>query len=386
MRILMVSMKSIHFERWTNQLKDSGHEVFWFDVNDGGRTSKLPWVTQITGWKKGFLKKRGRTFLKKYVPNLHRWLSNTFDTPVEKAFEQTLKEVQPDVVHSFVLYISCVPILEVMQQHPKLPWIYSSWGSDLYYFKEIETYRRDIERVLPRIDYLFTDCARDQQLAKDMGFQGTSLGVFPGGGGYDFQQMNPLIKPFSERQLILVKGYQGRSGRAIPVLKALQALEDKLKPYKIVVFGADTEVVDFIRNTGIANHLPLQVYSREDFLPHQEILSLMGQAMLYIGNSNSDGMPNTVLEAICMGAFPIQSNPGGVSEEVIEAEMNGLLIEKVEDVGHIANQIEKTLADEKMRAHAYAHNLEIVKPCYEIGRIRASVLKQYDLVKQKLNN
>jgi hypothetical protein len=40
------------------------------------------------------------------------------------------------------------------------------------------------------------------------------------------------------------------------------------------------------------------------------------QSVLHIGNSISDGMPNALLEAMGMGAFSIQSNPGKVSEEV----------------------------------------------------------------------
>ena len=65
MRILMVSMQSIHFTRWTNQLKDSGFDVFWFDINDAGYNSNLSWVNQITGWKKRFLKVKRKIFFKK---------------------------------------------------------------------------------------------------------------------------------------------------------------------------------------------------------------------------------------------------------------------------------------------------------------------------------
>ena len=32
MKILMVSMPTLHFFRWSNQLKDVGHEVYWFDI------------------------------------------------------------------------------------------------------------------------------------------------------------------------------------------------------------------------------------------------------------------------------------------------------------------------------------------------------------------
>ena len=30
----MVSMSSLHFILWVDQLKDSDHEIFWFGIND----------------------------------------------------------------------------------------------------------------------------------------------------------------------------------------------------------------------------------------------------------------------------------------------------------------------------------------------------------------
>ena len=76
-------------------------------------------------------------------------------------------------------------------------------------------------------------------------------------------------------------------------------------------------VIDYIKN----NNLPYVVYDRHG-LSHSDILTIMGKSLLYIGNSISDGMPNTLLEAIVMGAFPIQSNPGKVTEEIIEHKMS----------------------------------------------------------------
>ena len=69
----------------------------------------------------------------------------------------------------------------------------------------------------------------------------------------------------------------------------------------------------------------------------------MGKSLIYIGNSNSDGMPNTMLEAIFMGAFPIQSNPGGATAELIQNGVNGLLIEDCEDMEDIKRLILKAL-------------------------------------------
>ena len=137
MKILMVSMNNLHFRRWSDQLRNSGHEVFWFDILDQGYAPSLEWMTQITGWKKGFLKTRGRTFLKRKLPKIYYWLSKNFDHKAEEAFEKALVNFQPDVVHSFALYISCTPIIQVMERFTRLKWIYSSWGSDLYYFRQL---------------------------------------------------------------------------------------------------------------------------------------------------------------------------------------------------------------------------------------------------------
>ena len=46
-----------------------------------------------------------------------------------------------------------------------------------------------------------------------------------------------------------------------------------------------------------------------EYLPQDELMKLIGKSLIYIGNSISDGMPNTLLEAIVMGVFRIQSNP-----------------------------------------------------------------------------
>jgi glycosyltransferase involved in cell wall biosynthesis len=345
-------MNSIHFRRWVSQLEDSDHEVFWFDIKDQGYITSLSWVHQVTGWKKGFLKRRGRTFLKKRLPKIYTVLEKKYDYKVENAFAKAIQEIQPDIIHSFALYISCTPILEVMKRYIKVPWLYSSWGSDLYYFQNIPEYLKDIKAVLPRVTHLMTDCLRDEIIARKHGFRGEYCGVFPGGGGFDLNQMKPWILEVKERTTILVKGYQGRSGRAIEVLNALEGMKEYLNAYQIVVFGAAPEVVNFCKNS----LLDIEVHR---LLKHQEVLKLMGQALIYIGNSNSDGMPNTLLEAICMGALPIQSNPGGATEEMIDDGINGFLIEDPLDVLEMQKTFKKALLNEAVVESAFNKNQEI---------------------------
>ena len=377
MRILMVSMNSIHFQRWTNQLKGSGHEVFWFDIKDGAKVPGLSWVRTYQGWKQKIQNIKGRHFIKNKFPKLYKVLEN--DT--SKAFEKVLLEVQPDVVHSFVLYISCTPILDVMRKYSAIKWIYSSWGSDLYHFKNIPEYRRDIEKVLPRLNYLFTDCKRDVDLAIDFGFKGKLLGTFPGGGGYDFLISDRYIKsPVLDRNVILIKGYQGRSGRAIEVLKAIEQLVTELLDYKVVVFGADIEVDTYITNNKYLQKLDITVHVKDKFLPHNTILELMGLSKIYIGNSESDGMPNTLLEAIIQGAFPIQSNPGGVTEEIIVNNKNGLLIQDSNCIEDIKQQILIAIKNLVLIERAFNINQNSIKPKFEVSYIKTQVLKAYNSI------
>lgn len=277
------------------------------------------------------------------------------------------------MVHSFALYVACAPIIKVMENHPDVPWVYSSWGSDLYYFQNLPAYLKDIKRVLARVNYLFADCKRDVTIAKKQGFMGTVLGVLPGGGGLPLKTLQPYKQPLEKRRIVLIKGYQGRSGRAINVLKAISQLKTSLAPYRILVFGAAGELMQFVDHSNLKNWTNLECFGT---LPQHELLKLMGQSLVYIGNSNSDGMPNTLLETMCMGAFPIQSNPGGASEKVVEHGKNGLLIQDCENVEAIKSLLLQGLKDFGLMHRAYTINQKLSRR-FEFNAIKQQVLSKY---------
>lgn len=378
MKILMVSMPTLHFFRWTEQLKEAGHEVYWFDIVDGGqKVERITWVHQIVGWKLRW-NFPGRSYLKANFPKVYSLLQRMNERSTAVIFEKTLEKLKPDVVHSFALYVACAPIIEVMKNHANIKWVYSSWGSDLYYFQQKKTYLVDIKKVLPRVDYLFTDCKRDHHLAMKYGFKGMFLGVFPGGGGFDLDELNKFMMPFKNRKIVLIKGYQGRSGRAIEVLKAVEQIQTQLKPFEIVIFGADLDVFDYVKESQLTNWDNISVIGK---VSHIEVLKLMGQSLIYIGNSNSDGIPNTLLEAICMGAFPVQSNPGSVTEEVIENGVNGLLIEDCENNYEVKQVLLKCLFDDSLIKRAFEMNQNEVKKKLNRYDIQFKVCNIYSTLK-----
>ena len=368
-------MPSLHFFRWTEQLKDAGHEIYWFDVTDGGtKVERISWVYQIVGWKLKW-QYPGRYFIKNKFPKVYDFLQQFNENKTAEIFEQKLLEIQPDVVHSFAMYVSCSPILSVMQKYPTIKWCYSSWGSDLFYFQNQSSYLKDIKAVLLRINYLFSDCYRDFEIAKKYGFDGKFLGVFPGGGGFLLDEMENYSMPFEDRNTILIKGFQGRSGKALVVLNAISQLEKELEKYKTVIFGTDKEVIQYFYKSKLATWSNASIFGK---MTHLEVLKLMGSSLIYIGNSNSDGIPNTMLEAICMHVFPIQSNPGGVTQEIITHKKNGLLIEDCENVGEIIANLKWAIINEiKDMVH---YNSNEIRFTLDYNYIKEKVIKEYEFM------
>src|SRR5690606_30458308 len=120
-------------------------------------------------------------------------------------------------------------------------------------------------------------------------------------------------------------------------------------------------------------------------IPELEVLKLMGESLIYIGNSISDGMPNTLLESIIMGTFPIQSNPGGATAEIIEHKRNGFLIENPIDVNEIKSLILNAINDKVFLGQAVEYNFKQIKPKLEREFVKQEVLKKYSLVEKAIN-
>ncbi len=380
MKILMVSIFAPHFFNWSEQLRDSGHEAYWLDVYDSNtKVEKIDFVHQIVGWRYK-IDYPGRYFLKSKAPGITSLINKINERNLNSFLEKKILEIQPDVVHSFVMYLATAPIASVMKKFPKINWIYSSWGSDLFYYRRLEEERIAMKETFPWLNYMFADCNRDHKIAVENGFKGAFLGKFPGGGGFDFKKTDPLMQPINDRKTILIKGYQGLHGRCISVLKALEGLKKELKEFRILVFGANEEVMNFTVQSGLKNWSNFQILEK---ISHAAVMKLMGESLMYIGNSLSDGTPNTLLEAIVMGTFPIQSNPGSATAELIENGKNGLLIENPLDEKEIENIIRFSVAHQKeLIWPGIEFNLENIKPTLERERIKREVLKKYALVEE----
>lgn len=371
-KILFVAMPSVHFIRWIENLDTSSYELYWFDIlNRPDINTNFPLI-KISNWNKKYAFK-GYTFLKRHFPYLHKKAANYLYHSVEKSFEKWLLKINPDIVHSFEMQSCSYPILPVLQKHKDAKWLYSCWGSDIFYYQNSNDHLSKIKQVLKRINYLHTDCERDYMLAKTHGFKGEFKGVIPGGAGYNLNQYNDLKLPISERKIILVKGYQNHFGRALFVAKALQNLQLN-NQFEIIIFGADSEVEEYCNK----HNLSWEVHKKGK-LSHMQIMELMGKAYLYIGNNISDGMPNTLLEAIVMGAIPIQSNPGSATAEIIKHGENGFLIENPENINQIEMVIKEALSEKFNFEKALEMNNKIANERLEYKTIQKKINQLYSI-------
>lgn len=374
-------MASAHFFNWISQLEGTHHEIYWLDVYDSGnKVKKIDFVHQFVGWRYKW-DFPARHYLKGNFPKVYSVISKFNEVKLEKMFESTLEQVKPDVVHSFNFQSAAIPLISVMKRR-QIKWICSSWGSDIFYYSSIKSELKELESLCSKIDYLFTDCKREYKQSLKHGFKGKFLGVFPGRGGFLTKELRQEIN-FNERKdhkTIIVKGNDGVFGRSHTVLKALSLIKPKICDWKIVVFGCSEITRNYIKT--LFNSKEIDVYGQ---ISHQLIIKLMGNATIYIGNSISDGMPNTLYEAIVMDVFPIQSNPGEATSEIISNNFNGLLIENPNDTKSISELILKATGSYKLINNAIIFNRENIIPSIERNFIRKKVINRYNSIELDLS-
>ena len=85
----------------------------------------------------------------------------------------------------------------------------------------------------------------------------------------------------------------------------LERFADQLRDYTVVLFSVGAQPRARAIKLAQAGTLDVKVI---DWAPHDEILRQFGRARLYLGISISDAISTSVLEAMSMGAFPIQTD------------------------------------------------------------------------------
>jgi glycosyltransferase involved in cell wall biosynthesis len=135
-------------------------------------------------------------------------------------------------------------------------------------------------------------------------------------------------------------------------LRAIERCADILAGYEVVIYSASKEVLIaaelFSKSTGVQTTIIPKGTS------HHEILKLHGKARISIGLSISDAISTSLLEAVVMGSFPIQSWTS-CGNEWIEDGKTGILVPP-DDPDVVENAIRKALTDDNLVNNAADKN------------------------------
>ncbi len=389
MRILFVAIpNSIHVARWISQIADQSWDIHLVASNESARVHK--YFKDITIHQILYFKQeidasvkvkglpvpgnswygRGKRFLNKIDPHYR-----------SHHLKRIIQKIKPDIIHSSEIQKAGYLTADVYQQFDRdtFPlWIVENWGSDIYLYGRLPEHVDRIKYVMASCDYYHCECHRDVALAKEFGFQGEVLPVFPVSGGFDIKWMRSLIQDqkTSDRRLIALKGYQNWAGRALSGLRAIELCADILKEYKIVVYMANDDVILAARLIAQSTGLDFEFESNN--WTHEEILRMHGSARISIGLSISDAISTSLLEAMIMGSFPIQSDTGCGDEWITDGE-NGILVEP-NSPEEIASAIRRTIADDEMVNNAAKINMKLAEENLDISIVKPKAIDMYQKI------
>lgn len=137
------------------------------------------------------------------------------------------------------------------------------------------------------------------------------------------------------------------------LIRAFAQTADKFPEYKLTIFG------DGENRTKLEALIAKEGLSERVFLPGvtADVAGDIERAALFVLTSNTEGMPNTLLEAMALGLTVISTDcPCGGPRELITQGKNGLLI-PVGDIKALADAMDKVLSNpaeaEKMGRNAW---------------------------------
>ena len=294
-----------------------------------------------------------------------------------KLLATEINSFQPDFVHVMETqhsgYLTDRALARVRKK-PKI--VLSIWGSDLFWFQRFTSHKSRIESILKKVDYLITECHRDEELAKSLGFLGSCIYGVPASGGFSLKEADvteSYVAP-SLRKTIAIKGYSGFVGLGPMALKTLKRVSHLLSDYSIVVFSANWKTRLIAQIVRLQTGLQIEIRMKHSQTP-AEMRSLFLSSRIVIGVSKSDGLPATIKEAAFFGAFPVQTDTS-CAGEWFENGVSILLV-SADSSESLEQALIRSLKDDRLVDTAARINFEIAKSRMNAESVRSKISALY---------
>ena len=387
--VIIAMLESIHTARWLNQLDNVKFDIYLYPSFSDGCIRIHPSLEQKSNFKyinkyyktHFYLKKNNLANLSQFLYFKYYNICNFFIKDFnKKIIANFINQVKPDLIHTLETQKAGYFYLDLLKNFIKIntKWWHTNWGSDFYIFGKIELHKNKIVKILENCDYYSCECLRDIELAKLLGYRNNLLPVYPNSGGFDLNYLkilNDQTNNTSNRNYIMLKGYQGWAGRALFGIRAIERCIDILQDYTIVVHS-NTEAQDIIIAIELLkSKTGLKIILLPSNTPHNEILKYHSKSRISIGLSIGDAISTSMLEAMSVGSFPIQSNTACVNEWV----QDGLtaFVVPPEDPNEIEIAIRKAITDNELVDSASKINIDLIKEKCSFESLKSITLNSY---------
>jgi glycosyltransferase involved in cell wall biosynthesis len=291
-----------------------------------------------------------------------------------------VNSLQPDLVHG--LRIPFEGMLASYTPAP-VPVAVSVWGNDLTLHAGGSWLMSRLTRqTLRRAGGLAADAQRDIRLGGAWGFDGKATLVAPGSGGVNlaeieairYKRREPLTDflPAGVPLVVNPRGFRPGSVRNDVFFAAIPLVQER---YPRVVFvcpgmAGQPEALRAMEQY----HLKKQLY----LLPHlsqPQLWDLLVRATVMVSISQHDGTPNTLLEAMACGCFPVAGDIESIREWITPG-VNGLLAEPTRPAA-VAESIQAALENATLRQKAAEVNAQLIRDRAEVGAVREHIRAFY---------
>lgn len=307
-RVLVIGMfDSIHFVKWLRQFTDEPID-FFLVASSPHRRVHPDLLTLMSG-------ETNATFLAPkpmWIFGAPTWIWDKLMGNRLRAFVVHLvaSRFAPQHIHAIELQNAGYVLLRYLESHKigaqRATLIVTNYGSDIFWFRRHPRHLTKLTRLLNQVDVYSAECQRDVELARELGFSGTAMPVFPNAGGFSKSDLRQELPGIGRRNIIAVKGYNGWVGRADVAIEGISLIAEKVRDYKFVVFSCNRSTLRHVDKLRAEFGLDIQG-RRKGALTQEQMKQLFSHSIAYVGISESDGISTSMLEAMAFGAIPVQT-------------------------------------------------------------------------------
>ena len=311
------------------------------------------------------------------------------------ALRDLIDRIRPELIHAMrIPYEGMIASMAMKRasgrysddRKPTL--LISVWGNDFTLHANstpiISSYTR---QTLHNCDALHTDCQRDQRLAMAWGFDSTKPRIIlPGGGGVQTDIFYPAADELGTDKvrfqadampltIINPRGFRAYV-RNDTFFRAIPFVIDKFPNVRFVCPGMMGEKV---AQRWVSE---IEIGDRVELLPpqtRQQMAELFRRSQISLSITTHDGTPNTLLEAMACGCFPIAGDIESLREWITPG-VNGMLVDASYARG-LADAILKAISQPDLRKRAKEQNLQLVKDRAEYVKVMRAAEEFYRSLK-----